>query len=190
MHVSEVQPAASAEAGQWLLRHDVHWQDLARLGPPDFSVHLRIRFEHNPPRAEQKGELLNLRRALTTLARYTTTPSAAYAAVWEGWTAGDPAPDAPRLHIPNRTMLLFSGAVEVLRDAPARAWQRDGGEYAEPHFVWPEDRAWCLACDVDEEVEFTVGCADDAAEALIEELPGATRRVQYGDPAPSQLGPI
>ena len=26
----------------------------------------------------------------------------------------------------------------------------------EPHLVWPEDQAWCLACEVDEEVEFTV----------------------------------
>ncbi|RMB58715.1 hypothetical protein EAX62_11280 [Tessaracoccus antarcticus] len=23
-----------------------------------------------------------------------------------------------------------------------------------PHLVWPEDRAWCLACEVDEEIEF------------------------------------
>ena len=87
-------------------------------------------------------------------------------------------------------MLQFTGPVEVLRDAPALAWHGAGRNYQEPHFVWPEDRAWCLACEVDEEIEFTVGCADDASEALIEALPGAVRRVHYGDPAPLYRDPV
>ena len=55
-------------------------------------------------------------------ASYTTTPSQGYAAIWEGWVSGAPAPQAPRVEIPNRTMLLFTGPVEALRDAPALAW--------------------------------------------------------------------
>lgn len=27
----------------------------------------------------------------------------------------------------------------------------------EPHPVWPEDQAWCMACEVDEEVTVTPG---------------------------------
>jgi hypothetical protein len=85
--------------------------------------------------------------------------------------------------IPNRTMLLFAGPVEVMRDAPALAWHGAVQGYQEPHLVWPEDHAWCLACEVDEEIEFSVGCSDDAARALERDLPGAVRRVRYGDPA-------
>jgi hypothetical protein len=86
-------------------------------------------------------------------------------------------------------MLLFTGPVGAMRDAPALAWQGRGRNYQEPHLVWPADRAWCLACEVDEEIEFTVGGTDDAAGALIEAMPGAVRRVAYGDPAPMYRDP-
>jgi hypothetical protein len=86
-------------------------------------------------------------------------------------------------------LLLFTGPVGVLRDAPVLAWQGRGRRYQEPHLVWPEDQAWCLACEVDEEIEFTVGCTNDAAHALIEALPGAVRRVAYGDAAPMYRDP-
>lgn len=130
------------------------------------------------------AEAPNLRAALATLASFTTTPEHAFAAVWEGWTGRDLAPRAPRIPVPNREMLLFTGPVGVLRDAPSLAWFGTVTGYAEPHLVWPADRAWCVACDVDEEVEFTVGCGTDAARALAEALPGAVRRVRYGEAAP------
>jgi len=60
---------------------------------------------------------------------------------------------------------------------------------AEPHLVWPEDQAWCLACEVDEEIEFTVGCSGEASQALAGALPGAVRRVHYGEPAPLYRDP-
>lgn len=182
--VTGVQPAASAEPSEWLLRSNVDWWDLVRYGPPGFQVYLRIAFNQDPHGADQPHEELGLRLALRTLASYTATPIAAYAAVWEGWQSGLPAPAAPHVLIPNRTMLLFTGPVEVLRDAPTLAWHGAGRNYQEPHLVWPEDRVWCLACEVDEEIEFTVGCAYDAAQALMKALPGSVRRVQYGDPAP------
>jgi hypothetical protein len=50
--------------------------------------------------------------------------------------------------------------------------------------VWPEDRAWCLACEVDEEIEFTAGRSGDAAQALATAFPGAVRGAAYGEPAP------
>lgn len=112
-------------------------------------------------------------------------PEIAYAAIWEGWASSGPIPDAPRVPIPNRTMLLFTGPVDVLRDAPALAWSGTArGVHQEPHLVWPEDHAWCLACEVDEEIEFTVGCTVGAARALDEALPGAVRPVLYGESAP------
>ena len=188
--VTDVQPAANPAVGQWLLRSDVAWWDLVRYGPPDFDVYVRIALAQNPDGADPTGEDPALRLALATLAAYTATPTSGYAAIWEGWTSGGPAPQAPRVQIPHRTMLLFTGPVEVLRDAPALAWYGSAQDrYQEPHLVWPEDQAWCLACEVDEEIEFTVGCSDDAAQALARALPGAVRRVHYGESAPLYRDP-
>jgi len=194
MRVTEIRPAADAGAAQWLLRSDVDWWDLARYGPPGFDVYVRIAFPQDsgadPGNLPGEAPADGVRAALTTLASYTATPSKGYAAIWEGWVSGTPAPRAPRVEIPNRTMLLFTGPVEALRDAPALAWYGSAAGVAqEPHLVWPEDQAWCLACEADEEVEFTVGCSAEASQALARALPGAVRRVRYGEPAPLYRDP-
>ncbi len=167
---------------------DAYWWDLVRYGPPGFDAYVRIAFPECPgpdvvnPSGEPPADAV--RTALATLASCTTTPVTGYAAIWEGWGPNS-APQAPRLDIPNRAMLLFTGPVEVLRDAPALGWYGSAaGILQEPHLVWPEDQAWCLACDVNEEIEFTVGCSVDASQALARAIPGAVRRVRYGEPAP------
>lgn len=176
----EIRPAADADAARWLLQPDVGWWDLVRYGPPGFDVYVRIAF----PQEDVEEPFDVVRAALVTLASYTTTPDRGYAAIWEGWGGQPPTPQAPRVHIPNREMLLFTGRVEALRDAPYLAWHESPGGGQQPHLVWPEDQAWCLACEVDEEIEFTVGCCSDASEGLAGALPGAVRRVRYGEPVP------
>ena len=189
MTVTGIRPAADADAAQWLLRSDVAWWDLVRYGPPGFDVYVRIALaqEVGADADNRSGEapIDAVRVALAALGAYTGTPSKAYAAIWEGWTSRAVPPQAPRVEIPNRAMLLFTGPVEALRDAPALAWYGSAaGVGQEPHLVWPEDQAWCLACEVDEEIEFTVGCSGEAFRALARALPGAVRRVRYGEPAP------
>ena len=192
--VTEIRPAADPGAAQWLLRSDVDWRDLVRYGPPGFDEYVRIAFPQgsgadvgNPPCSAPADAV---RAALAVLGAYTTMPSRGYAAIWEGWTSGASPPQAPRLEIPNRVMLLFTGPVEVLRDAPAVAWYGSAaGIYQDPHLVWPEDQAWCLACEADEEIEFTVGCSGEASQALARALPGTVRRVRYGEPAPMYRDP-
>jgi len=186
--MTDVQPASSADAAQWLLASGADWWDLVRYGPPGFDAYVRVAFDPDPGE-DPTGEDPGLRRALGVLATHTATPSIACAAIWEGWTSRQPPPPAPRVHIPHRTMLLFTGPVGVLRDAPALAWQEPGRSYQAPHLVWPADRAWCLACEVDEEIEFSVGCTDDAARALADAMPGAVRRVAYGEAAPMYRDP-
>jgi hypothetical protein len=188
--MTEILPAASAEAADWLLSAEVGWQDLVRYGPPGFEAYVRIALAPVAGEVDPAGELPALRTALATLAAHTATPARGYAAIWEGWTGRGLATEAPRVQIPHRVMLLFTGPVDVLRDAPALAWYGTAqGHFQEPHLVWPEDHAWCLACEVDEEIEFTVGCSVAASQALAEALPGAVRRVQYGDPAPLYRDP-
>jgi hypothetical protein len=173
---------------------EVDWRDLVRYGPPGFSAYARIAFpqeaETSDVTSSDRAPVDTVRVALAVLASYTTTPASGYAAIWEGWASGDPAPEAPTVEIPHRTMLLFSGPVEALRDAPALAWRHPAAEVAqEPHLVWPADQAWCLACEVDEEIEFSVGCSEDAFQGLVAALPGRIRRVVHGDPAPMYRDP-
>jgi len=191
MRVTGIRPAAGADAARWLLRSDVDWWDLVRYGPPGFDVYVRIALSQDSGADASNPPADAVRAALATLASYTATPSQGYAAIWEGWVSPPPqAPQAPRVEIPNRTMLLFTGPVEVLRDAPALAWYGSAaGLRQEPHLVWPEDQAWCLACEVDEEIEFTVGCSGEASQGLARALPGAVRRVRYGEPAPLYRDP-
>jgi hypothetical protein len=189
MSVTEIRPAADADAAQWLLRSDVDWWDLVRYGPPGFDVYVRIALAQDVEAdvGNRSGEapVDAVRAALAALGSYTATSSEAYAAIWEGWTSMALPPQAPRVEIPNRAMLLFTGPIEALRDAPALAWYGSAaGVGQEPHLVWPEDQAWCLACEVDEEIEFSVGCSGEASQALARALPGAVRRVRYGEPAP------
>jgi hypothetical protein len=172
-----VRPAADADPAQWLLRSGVDWWDLVRFGPPGLPVYVRVAFG---PEGADPGEQDTLRTALATLAAHTTTPGSGYAAVWEGWGGAGPLPAAPRVEVPHRAMLLFAGGVANLRDAPSLAWYGSVQGYQEPHLVWPADQAWCVACEVDEELEFTVGCGEDAARALSRALPGLVRQVGYG----------
>jgi hypothetical protein len=181
MAMTEIRPAANADAARWLLRADVDWWDLVRYGPPGFDVYVRIALAQDAHGVDPAGERPALRVALATLASYTATPASAYAAIWEGWIGGVPAPQAPRVQIPHRAMLLFTGPVGVLRDAPALAWFGSAQGYQEPHLVWPEDEAWCLACEVDEEIEFT---GDPPRRPALIEPRGAIRRCTTGKPAP------
>src|SRR5262249_12194521 len=149
MGVRGIRPGGEGDGGQWLVGSDVDWWDLVRYGPPGFAVYVRIAFRHasgaktGNPSGEAPADAV--RAALTTLGAYTTTPSQGYAAIWEGWTSRAMPPLAPRVKIPNRVMLLFTGPVEALRDAPAVAWYGSAaGPHQEPHLVWPEDQAWCL----------------------------------------------
>jgi hypothetical protein len=194
VRVTEIRPAGDADAAQWLLRSDVDWWDLVRYGPPGFDVYVRIAFsqDFDADAGNLSGEapVDAVRAALATLGSYTTTSSNGYAAIWEGWVSGVSAPQAPRVEILHRVMLLFTGPVEALRDAPALAWYGSAaGVEQDPHLVWPQDQAWCLACEVDEEIEFTVGCSVEASQALARAVPGAVRRVRYGEPAPLYRDP-
>lgn len=174
----DLRPAPDATPGAWLLRRDVDWVDLVRFGPPGFAAYVRIAL---PSDREDDP----VRDALAVLVGHTTTPDVGYAAVWEGWISGLPLPAVPVVRVPNRTMLLWTGPVEALRDAPAVAWFGSAdGHLQNPHLVWPEDHAWCLACEVDEELELSVGCTEEAAEALAGALPGRVRRVAYGEAGP------
>ena len=85
---------------------------------------------------------------------HTTTPGHGYFCFWYGFTGVVEDEDfscppirtsqltgAPLVRLPHREYYLFEGPLEAIHQ-----WQ--AGELL-PAFVWPEDRAWCTAKDVD-----------------------------------------
>src|SRR6516225_3299270 len=140
MSVMEIRPAANAYPAQWLLRSDVDWRDPVRYGPPGFEVYVRIAFpqDSGAHAGHRSGEapVDAVRAALAALGSYTTTPSKGYAAIWEGWVSGAPAPHAARVEIPHGRCCC----------SPARS------KHSETHQLWlgmglpqapDKNRTWC-----------------------------------------------
>jgi hypothetical protein len=108
----------------------------------------------------QTGALIEL------LPKHTTTPNACWLCLWEGYGYSSavwmtfsfeqgPPPSPParppgaaefeelqkrrkRVKLPGRDYLVFKGSI-----AQAQSWE-DG-----PNLWWPEDRAWCVASEID-----------------------------------------
>jgi hypothetical protein len=121
----------------------------------------------------QAGALIPL------LATHTLTPDRCWFCLWEGygyltggtavtyfWPVGEPKPppehlrppqpklSKSRVRLPHRDYVLFTGSV-----TDADGWE-DG-----PNLWWPDDRAWCVASEIDFPYSYVGGSA-----ALIEEI--------------------
>ncbi|WP_139277737.1 hypothetical protein [Rhodococcus marinonascens] len=88
---------------------------------------------------------------------FTSTPDDCWFGVWEGNSFHGVLPDGPRLHLPQRSMLLFHGPVH----AALNQFQGEG-----PNIWWPRDRAWCVATEVDLMSTY-VGVSTDASMAIL-----------------------
>lgn len=80
------------------------------------------------------------------LAAQTTTPRRCWFAVWDGF--GDlavPAEGPPSFAVPQRRLLLLGGTVRAVGTSSLSM----AGGWRTPNLWWPEDRAWCVATEVD-----------------------------------------
>ena len=132
---------------------------------------------------------------LAGLARdWTTTPDRCWFCVWDGYgwdsavrltPAGQPAepvPDplpaevrsGPRVRLPNREYLLYTGPAEEVT-APAQLGDGLPGEDQTANLWWPDDQAWCVASEIDLGWSYLGGPAglidQVLAEQRIEALP-------------------
>lgn len=146
-------PSDDVEVASWIAPRLLPF-GAAKIGsvtPTGFDAYLRV---------NRDVELTEV------LSRHTSTPDRCWFCLWDGygylhgagsvqylfsWSADTPAaehvppPAAPtpklrtsRVRLPNRDYLLFTGPVEQ-----AAGWQ-DG-----PNLWWPDDRAWCVASEID-----------------------------------------
>ena len=145
------------------------------------------------------------------LARHTSTPERCWFALWEGygWMQGSPAmamltldehpaptapgdpgyvppafpPDVikgPRFRIPQRDYFLLEGPVAAAGESGHRP-RSDVFFPQSPNIFWPDDRAWCVATEIDLDSTY-VGGSEALAQALLAEPRLETGRVEPGDP--------
>lgn len=84
-------------------------------------------------------------RLAELLSEYTQTPERCWFGVWEGFGAlAIPREGIPRAQIPQRPMLLVYGPLSAVITSLER-----GGLDQRANLWWPDDRAWCVATDID-----------------------------------------
>lgn len=96
---------------------------------------------------------------------HTTTPDECFVGIWEGVGWIEPTEvQAPGLRLPARTHLMFKGDADLLDHV---GWIGIDGRLVQesPSVIWPADRAWFVATDVDQESTYVGG-----TRALIQAL--------------------
>jgi hypothetical protein len=164
------------------------WADVAeengRIVHAEMQLHLiSTRPGHGPRGGTQSSSDVALgslpARELDALAavlgRHTTTPERCWFGVWDGFGQlhgaaveltsngrSRPVPpllprevlDGPRVRLPNRDHLLATGALAEV----ASLEEALGGQ--SPNLWWPEDRAWCVATEIDFTWTYVAGTAE------------------------------
>lgn len=175
-----VTPSEEVEAAGWIApRLHAFGLDTGAVIPAGFDAYGRV--------PERSG-------LAVTLTRHTSTPDRCWFCLWDGYgvpvamTVYPPGTGRPRtsrftvrlprlrprrpsrklVQLPNREYRLFTGPV-----AKGEGWVHG------PNLWWPEDRAWCVASEIDLDYTLVGG-----TEELIGELMGASRatRVTENDP--------
>ena len=110
-------------------------------------------------------------RLASLLRPHTSTPEVCWFCVWEGYGGFFDAQsyrDVPRVKTPGRAHVLYRGPLEA---ATSFHW---GWLWRSPNLWWPDDRAWCVATEIDLPETYVGGSqacierilADDQLEAI------------------------
>ena len=173
---------------------DLRWSEVAVLSGK--TVHPEMQFHAISPPAhvyEPRLGVLSPRQAsalVAPLSRHTTTPNSCWLCLWDGygylhpggmitlvaarppfarlriglrrlhlrWSRPRfPRRDGPRVRLPGRDYLLFRARV-----ADALGWE-DG-----PNLWWPDDRAWCVASEIDFPYTY-VGGSQELIDAIVDD---------------------
>jgi hypothetical protein len=162
---ADVPLPAEADDGVW---REVRWREIAeangKIAHPAMQWPSITAGRDNGPgtqpalweRAPQADSLpLRLTRILCEiLAEFTGTPERCWCAVWEGYgcVVGVRADSTlPRLAMWNRSMIVACGPLSAVAEKSFADGSVDasGESYRSPSLWWPDDRAWCVATDVD-----------------------------------------
>ncbi len=153
------------------------WADLARetgrIVHPEMQFHLISRPIGQPcPEGYHPGHgpswgslpIPELRVLLEVLSSATTTPQKCWFCLWEGRGGIDDQGVVERVRQPHRNYLFYRGPIETaLVPTPGfEDWCQS------PNLWWPDDRAWCVATEVDYAWTY-VGGTHQLIERLVED---------------------
>ena len=105
------------------------------------------------------------RTMVKVLRGFTSTPGICYFCLWEGYGNIDTRlyKAGSRVRAPGRDYLLFRGPL----DAIMAFLEGDGPFWGDsPNIWWPDDRAWCVATDIDL-YDTYVGGSQECIEAVL-----------------------
>jgi hypothetical protein len=178
-------PAIDPSPADWFVTAEGPWYVTATYGPPSLEMYARVSLERvdegyaHPSYYPADDERI-LRSVLDSLGAYTVTRDTVHVGIWEGW--GYSIPEGVRFKIPGREYALLTGPITDVLDPGSLGL--DAGESATPHLIWPDDHAWFICWDTDEEWNFTIG---GSAQAITEVVAGGkvvAEVVPYGTPEP------
>lgn len=147
-------------------------------------------WESTPEEGSLDREIVE--RLLLVLREHTTTPERCWFAFWDGW--GIPVPltarkgffssvfggpetqdrvsrsehdrwQAPKFSIPDRELLLFAGSLDDALESFYDAYEP--AHFQSAYYWWPDDRAWCVATEIDFMSTY-IGASDSCAEAILQ----------------------
>jgi hypothetical protein len=157
-------PARGQQPGRWVdvaswsgieLVPGIHFPDIA------LPEHEPSGVEPWPGQVPQIGTLhpADAEALAGMLARHTSTPDRCWFCTWEGWGSVGFG-DGPRVELPGRNYALFVGPLAAL---PSLI---DAQDEHSPNLWWPDDRAWCVATEIDLAWTYVGGPAAPIIEAL------------------------
>jgi hypothetical protein len=170
----------------------VRWQDIAKTNAA--ILHRQAQFEAISSNAPQQSGVLLVapdtgrltvglqQRLAEILATHTGTPNTCWFCIWEGWGGlGAPKTALERVRLPYRDYLLFTGPLAAIQSIPKN---RAPGS----SLWWPDDRAWCVASEVDLDSTY-LGGTSSCIDQIVNDPDLEALRAQIDD-RPSQMDPI
>jgi hypothetical protein len=122
-----------------------------------------------PGREPERGNLVSdqLRSLCDVLSAHTADPACCFAGIWAGWGwTGSNWSDAGQLCLPDREYLLLEGPLSATDEVGHDEGLVPGSQ--SPNLLWPADRAWFVASEIDFDSTL-VGGTEDLIGAILAE---------------------
>ena len=145
------------------------WDTLAALLPAD------VLQSYEPP-LEGTLEPQTYEELITILKSHTSTPGLCWYGVWEGYDSLlKEFQRAPVFHLNGRSYCLFEGALTLSTKSFC-----SGPFFQSANIFWPDDRAWCVASEIDFCSTY-IAASEETIDALLTRFTGEIFRVSPED---------